>query len=146
MAPFRQAARVSPPAGVRVFPVIKRFRAPDELLAFDDGRLEVISIDGAPVAKASYVPGWRWSRSGVTPRWPGRSTGPLAGLVLSGQATLRASGGGETDLTTGDLFEAPLAAGYDLWVVGDHPCEILYLSGVEDLIAELRHRLQASPA
>ncbi len=146
MPPFRQAARVSPPLGVRAFPIVKQFRTPDELLAFDDVRLEVISVGGSAVAKASYVPGFRWSRSGTTSPWSARSAGRYAGLVLAGQAALRTAEGGEIELSSGDLFEVPLAAGYDLWVVGDHPCEILYLSGVEDLIAETRHRLQASMA
>ncbi len=141
MPPFRQVARVSPPTGVRAIPVVKRFRAPDELLAFDDGRLEVIGLGGTAVAKASYVPGWRWSRSGTIPAWAPRG-GLHAGLVLTGRAALRTGDGSEIELSSGDLFEAPLDAGYDLWVVGDRPCEILYLSGVDDLIAELRQRLQ----
>jgi hypothetical protein len=41
------------------------------------------------------------------------------------------------DLAAGDFFHTVVANGHDEWVVGQRPCEILYLSGVEGLIKQL---------
>ena len=41
---------------------IKRFDRPEQLLVFDSGRLEVITVAGRTIGKGSYAPGWRWSR------------------------------------------------------------------------------------
>ena len=58
--------------------------------------------------------------------------------MLSGQARVRLREGDEVDLNPGDFFHTVIAHGHDEWVVGQRPCEILYLSGVETLIRQLR--------
>jgi len=116
---------------------VKRFDRPEQLLVFDSGRLEVITVGGKTIGKGSYTPGWRWSRcvapSGVTRGDPTEAVG----VVLSGQARLQLHEGNELDLNPGDFFHAVIANGHDQWVVGQRPCEILYLSGVEALIRRL---------
>jgi hypothetical protein len=116
---------------------VKRFDRPEHLLVFDSGRLEVITVGGKTIGKGSYAPGWRWSHC-TTPTSAGRG-GPAetVGVVLSGQARVQ-SQGNEVDLNPGDFFHTVIANGHDEWVVGQRPCEILYLSGVEGLIRQLR--------
>ncbi len=113
---------------------VKRFEHPDHTLAFEHGRLEAITVGGKVIGKGSYGPGWRWSRVS-----PGRGLPAHAGVVLSGRAKACHSEGHETDLLPGDFFHLTTAT--DVSVVGYRPCEILYVSGVEDLIHEL-HRQQ----
>jgi hypothetical protein len=60
------------------------------------------------------------------------------GVVLSGQARVHSLEGSEVDLNPGDFFHTVIAKGHDEWVVGQRPCEILYLIGVEALIRQLR--------
>jgi hypothetical protein len=137
MQPARQTARVSDPARSVIPPTIKRFQAAERLLAFDNGRLEVIHFGSQAIGKGSYAPGWRWSRCTGPPVATQRVTGDHVGLVLSGLARLRVHDGLEIDLRPGDCYQAALSAEFDMWVVGFRPCEILYLAGVESLIEQL---------
>jgi len=114
--------------------VIKRFDAPEQVLTFENGRLEVIAVGGRYIGKGSYGAGWRWS---VATRSTSPGDRPIdhVGVVLSGRAKLN-SGGTEFDLTPGDFFH--VTGELDLRVVGARPCEILYISGVEGLLTWLR--------
>lgn len=116
---------------------IKRFDRPEQLLVFDSGRLEVITVGGKAIGKGSYAPGWRWSRCSATSAAARRGPAETVGVVLSGQAHVQSHGGNEVDLNPGDFFHTVIAHGHDEWVVGQRPCEILYLSGVEALIRQL---------
>lgn len=138
MPPFGQAARVSPLAQSDTTAVVKRFHTAERLLAFESGRIEIVTLGGQAIGKASYAPGWRWSQcvSGSSP--PARLGAEPVGLVLSGHATVRSQEGSEMDLLAGDVFSAAITGEYDMWVAGPRPCEILYVSGVETLIRALR--------
>jgi hypothetical protein len=116
---------------------VKRFDRPEQLLVFDSGRLEVITVGGKTIGKGSYAPGWRWSRCAVPSSAARGGSSETVGVVLSGQARLQLHEGNEVDLNPGDFFHTDIANGHDEWVVGQRPCEILYLSGVEALIRKL---------
>ena len=141
MISARQAVHASEERGLHASALVKRFRVPDQLLAFDDGRLDVITIGDEVVAKGSFAPGWRWSRCATAPFSRGGSSGTHAGLVLSGRAGLRTEEGNEVELADGDLFHTSFAAPFDLWTIGNRPCEILYVGGVDALIRRLRGRV-----
>jgi len=133
----RQSGSASGAATAELTASVKRFNRPEQLLVFDSGRLEVITVAGKTIAKGSYTPGWRWSRCaapGAAVRWGPAET---VGVVLSGQARVQLHEGNEVDLHPGDFFHAVMDTGHDEWVVGQRPCEILYLSGVEGLIRQL---------
>jgi hypothetical protein len=134
----RQNGSASVVATAELTAGVKRFNRPEQLLVFDSGRLEVITVGGKAIGKGSYTPGWRWSRCAApaaAARWAPAET---VGVVLSGQARVQLQEGTEVDLNPGDFFHTVMASGYDEWVVGQRPCEILYLSGVEGLIRQLR--------
>ncbi|HKV69930.1 MAG TPA: hypothetical protein VJN62_01720 [Gemmatimonadales bacterium] len=116
--------------------VVKRFETPETVLRFDQGRLELVTLDGRLVGKGSYRPGWRWSQVTGPAR---RGVRPLhqTGVVLSGRAKIQIPEHGEVDLTPGDFFH--VATEYECWVVGYRPCEVLYLDGMEALVERL-HR------
>lgn len=140
MIPARQLVSASTRPDPRAIGASRRFHAPDQLLAFDDGRLEIISIGGDLVAKGCYAPGWRWSRCTAPRLVAERDAASHSGLLLSGRAGLRAGSDRWLELQAGDLFHAALTPDYDLWVVGSRPAEVLYLSGVEALVRRLRGR------
>jgi hypothetical protein len=117
---------------------IKRFDRPEQLLVFDSGRLEVITVGGKTIGKGSYAPGWRWSHCAAPSAAARGGPAETVGVVLSGQARVQLHEGNEVDLSPGDFFHTVVANGHDEWVVGQRPCEILYLSGVEGLIRQLR--------
>jgi hypothetical protein len=41
----------------------KSLNKPDEVRTFDKGKLELITIGGRTVGRATFQPGWRWSQS-----------------------------------------------------------------------------------
>ncbi len=42
---------------------VKSLNTPDEVRAFDKGKLEIINIEGRTVGRATLRPGWKWSES-----------------------------------------------------------------------------------
>lgn len=68
--------------------VLKRFESPDEVRTFEKGRLEIVRIGGVTIGRASYEPGWKWSKH-VGPA-VGTALCPVehVGMVLSGTATV----------------------------------------------------------
>jgi hypothetical protein len=117
--------------------VVKRFDAPETILSFPQGRLELVTLGGRLVGKGSYRPGWRWSQVTGPARRAGERPLPQTGVLLSGRAKIQIPGRPEVDLTPGDFFH--IAAEYECWVVGYRPCEVLYIDGMETLVERL-HR------
>lgn len=115
--------------------MLRRFDVPDSIVTFDQGRLEVITVDGMVIGRGSYAPGWRWSHTAQA-AVPGEARPDYVGVVLSGRAKVVIADGEEIDLTPGDFFH--IGAEFDGWVVGQRPCEILYIKGVEQLMGRLR--------
>lgn len=109
---------------------LKRFDAPDEVRAFEKGRLELVTVAGQTFGRASYEPGWKWSEH----------VGPTAGtkscevehvvLVLSGRCAVLMDDRTERVLEPGDLAYVP--PGHDSWVVGDEPYVSLHFLGAAD--------------
>ena len=42
--------------------IIKRFQDPDEVREFEKGRFELLTLPGMTIGKATYRPGWKWSK------------------------------------------------------------------------------------
>ena len=72
--------------------ILKNFDNPDEVRSFDKGKFELVKFSNMTIGKASYEPGWKWSRD----------VSPLSGtefcevehlgMVLSGSATVVQNG------------------------------------------------------
>ncbi len=137
MGAERQAAHVFGRAASDTKSIVKRFDAPERALVFEKGRLEVITVGGWAIGKGSYLPGWRWSQCFTAPALTRGDLPEHVGVVLTGRARVRLHDGREIELNPGDFFH--ITAEDDEWVIGYRPCEILYLSGVEDLIRQV-HR------
>jgi len=108
--------------------ILKSFDSPDETRVFEKGILEIVRIGG--MVRASYEPGWRWSKH-VSPI----AGTPLCevehvGMVLSGRAMAAMNDGTEVELTAGSLFYVPPIA-HDSWVIGDEPYISLHFLGAE---------------
>ncbi|OGN81723.1 MAG: cupin [Chloroflexi bacterium GWC2_73_18] len=112
-----------------VEPVLKRFEAADETSTFELGRFEVVHLGGVTVGRASYEPGWIWSRhvgSLTGERW---CRTPHVGLVVSGRNRVTMEDGRTIDMEPGDLFQ--IAPGHDSAVVGDEPYVSLHFVGAD---------------
>ena len=42
--------------------ILKRLEQPDEAHTFELGRFELVTLGGMTIGRATYLPGWRWSR------------------------------------------------------------------------------------
>ena len=110
--------------------VIRRFEDADETRAFQLGTFDLVSLGGITIGRASYEPGWVWSKH------VGAATGAAlcevehVGLVISGRTGGRMRDGSEFELAPGDLFH--VAPGHDSWVVGDEPYVSLHFLGAAD--------------
>ncbi len=87
--------------------ILKRFESPDEVRQFEKGRFELVTIGGLTIGRATYQPGWKWSRHvgpGVGAEY---CSVEHMGLVLAGHATAAMRDGRIYDLTPGMLFHIP---------------------------------------
>ena len=110
--------------------ILKRFETPDETRAFEKGKFEIVKIGSMTIGRATYAPGWVWSRHVGAAVGASRCPVDHVGLVLSGHAKVRMEDGRELDLRVGDLFA--IGPGHDSWVVGDEPYVSLHFLGAEE--------------
>jgi hypothetical protein len=109
---------------------VKSFGKADEVREFPKGRLELVRIGGATVARAIFEPGWRWSAS-VQPLAKTKSC-EAAHLQyhVSGVLRVRMDDGMEFDCKPGDISLLP--SGHDGWVVGNEPVVVVDFQGMLD--------------
>jgi hypothetical protein len=106
----------------------KSFDAPDDIRAFDKGKLELINLNGRIVGRATFQPGWKWSES-LKPMVKTKSCeAPHFQYHLSGVLHVRADDGTEKDLRAGDV--SMLGTGHDAWVVGNEPVVVIDFQGM----------------
>lgn len=113
--------------------ILKKFEVPDEIRVFDKGKFEIINIGGMTIGRASYEPGWKWSKH-VSPL----VGTPLChvehvGMVISGRAMAAMEDGTEVEMTPGNLFYIPPVP-HDSWVIGDEPYVSLHFLGADHYI------------
>ena len=108
--------------------ILRRFESPDEVRTFELGRFELVTIAGMTIGRATYEPGWKWSRHVGPTVGAERCTVEHVGLVLSGHATAAFAGGRVFNLVPGTLFHIP-AEPHDSWVVGEERYVSLHFLG-----------------
>ena len=107
--------------------ILKKFEKPDEERKFEKGKLELVTLGGVTVGRASYEPGWKWSiHVGPTAGTPLCEVEHV-GLVVKGKAAVKMRDGTEIVLKPGDLFY--IKPGHDSWVVGNEPYVSLHFLG-----------------
>ncbi len=109
---------------------VKSLDQPDEVVEFEKGRFERITVAGVTVGRATYEPGWKWSQH-VGPGL-GQASCPVEHVVLvvAGRAAVAMDDGRTIVMKAGDLVAVP--PGHDSWVVGDEPYVSLHFQGAEE--------------
>lgn len=108
--------------------ILKRFDDPDEVVHFDKGRFETVTLGGMTIGRATYEPGWKWSEH------VGPGVGEMfcsvehVGMVVAGCATAAMADGTIVEMKAGDVFYVPPEP-HDSWVVGDDPYVSLHFMG-----------------
>ena len=109
---------------------LRSFERPDEVREFPKGRLELITIGGATICRAIFLPGWRWAES-VQPIAKTKSCeAPHFQYHVSGILHVVMDDGTELDCKPGDVSLLP--SGHDAWVVGDEPAIVVDFQGMAD--------------
>jgi quercetin dioxygenase-like cupin family protein len=110
--------------------ILKHFDHPDEVRTFEKGKFELVHVGGMTIGRATYEPGWKWSRH------VGAATGAKScmvehvGMVISGRATAAMDDGRVIEMKAGDVFY--IAPGHDSWVVGNELYVSLHFMGAGD--------------
>lgn len=114
--------------------ILKRFDAPDEVREMTHGRFEIVRLGGMTIGRATYEPGWVWSRDVGAALGQSRCPVEHVGLVVSGAATAEFADGRVLEMHAGDLFYIPPEP-HDSRVLGDEPYVSLHFLGAEHYAA-----------
>ena len=109
---------------------VKTFTAPDEVREFPLGRLELVTVGGVTIGRATFEPGWRWQTSVQPLAGTPSCEAPHFQYHVSGVLRVRMDDGHEFDCGPGDLSLLP--SGHDAWVVGHEPAVVVDFQGMAD--------------
>lgn len=110
--------------------------SPEEVRAFadDKGKLELVNIASGAVGRATFEPGWQWSKH-VKPIAKTESCQAAhLGYYVSGRMKVVMDDGEEAEFASGDFAVIP--PGHDAWIVGDEPCVVIDWQGFVDYAKE----------
>ena len=110
--------------------VTRNYSQPDETRKFEKGHIELITIEGHTVGRATLQPGWKWStcvKPLVDTRWCEASH---LQYPISGRLHVVMEDGSEHEFGPGDLTFIP--PGHDAWVVGQEPVVALDMTGLKN--------------
>ncbi len=95
----------------------KNFKAlENEIRKFNNGKIELINIAGRIVSRATFNPGWKWSKDVKPIARTNWCEVPHFFYQVSGRMHAKMEDGSEFEIRPGDVVYLP--AGHDGWVVG----------------------------
>ncbi len=85
----------------------KSLDTPEETRPFENGmgKLELVNIEAGPVGRATFQPGWQWSKHVKPIAQTGSCQAPHMSVI---------------------------PPGHDAWIVGDEPCVVIDWQGFAD--------------
>ncbi len=101
----------------------KSLDAPEETRPFEGGmgKLELVNIEAGPVGRATFQPGWQWSKHVKPIAQTDSCQAAHMGYLDDGQ---------EMEFGPGDFSVIP--PGHDAWIVSDDPCVVIDWQGFAD--------------
>ena len=106
----------------------KSLNSPDEVRKFEKGKLELVTIAGATIGRATFEPGWKWSTCVKPIAKTNSCQAAHYGYQISGTMTTRMDDGTEKTSHAGDVLIIP--TGHDAWVVGNEPVVFIDFQGM----------------
>src|SRR5438046_10462388 len=109
--------------------VKKSLDAPEETRPFEDGKgkLELVNLDGGPVGRATFQPGWQWSKHVKPIAGTDSCQAAHMGYFISGRMKIVMDDGEEAEFAPGDFTVCP--QGHVAWIGGDQPCAVIDWQG-----------------
>ena len=110
----------------------KSIDSPEETRPFKDGKghLDLVDLNGASVGRATFEPGWQWSKHVKPIAGTDSCQAAHMGYFISGRMAIRMNDGEELEFGPGDFMVCP--PGHDAWIVGDEACVVIDWQGVAD--------------
>ena len=108
----------------------RNFGKADEVRVFPKGKLELLTIGGATIGRATLEPGWRWSTSVQPIANTSSCEAPHFQYHVSGTLNVVMDDGTEFACKPGDVSVLP--SGHDAWVVGDENVVIVDFQGMKE--------------
>jgi quercetin dioxygenase-like cupin family protein len=105
----------------------KSVKKPDETRIFPKGRLEVVSVSGFTIGRATYQPGWKWSKHVKPIVGTETCQAHHVGYAISGRLAGTSEDGSKWEIGPGDVVDIP--PGHDAWVVGKTPVVLVDFMG-----------------
>lgn len=115
--------------------ILKHFGQADDIHVFKLGKFEIVHLGGLTIGRATYQPGWCWSKHVGPDIGQERCSVEHVGMVLSGTASAAFDDGRVIGLRAGELFYIPPVP-HDSWVVGNEPYVPLHFVGAEKYAAK----------
>jgi quercetin dioxygenase-like cupin family protein len=114
----------------------KSLNSPEETRPFveDMGKLELVNLDASPVGRATFQPGWMWSKHVKPMAKTDSCQAAHTGYYVSGRMHVVMDDGEEMEFGPGDFAQIP--PGHDAWIVGDEPCVVIDWHGFGDYAKE----------
>lgn len=105
---------------------------PEEVRPFkeDSGQLELVNLAGGAVGRATFKPGWQWSKHVKPIAGTDSCQAPHMGYFISGRMKIVMDDGEEEEFGPGDFMVCP--PGHDAWIVGDETCVVIDWQGFAD--------------
>jgi quercetin dioxygenase-like cupin family protein len=106
--------------------------SPEEVRPFEQnsGKLELVNLAGGAVGRATFEPGWHWSKHVKPIAGTDSCQAAHMGYVISGRMKIVMDDGEEAEFEPGDFMVCP--PGHDAWIVGDQPCVVIDWQGLAD--------------
>jgi len=105
----------------------KSFDAADEVRRFEKGTVEVVNVADHSIARATFLPGWRWSEHVRPIAQTELCEVEHLGYVASGRMTVRMNDGSEAEFKAGDVMA--VKPHHDALVTGSEPCVVIDFAG-----------------
>lgn len=91
----------------------KSLNSPDEVRAFEKGRIEIANLDNVTIGRSTFEPGWSWEKC-VKPIVKTNSCeAPHTSVIISGRLKVRMDDGAEAEGGPGDIAVIP--PGHNAW-------------------------------
>ena len=108
----------------------KSLSQPEETRPFPKGKLEIVSVGGTTIGRATFEPGWKWSESVKPIAKTNSCQAPHLGYFVSGRMKVVMDDGSEVEYGPGDTCSIP--PGHDAWIVGNETCVVVDFVGFKD--------------
>lgn len=110
----------------------KNVNSPEETRPFQDGmgKLELVNVDAGAVGRATFEPGWQWSKHVKPISQTESCEAAHLGYFISGSMKVVMDDGQEMEFVPGDFAVIP--PGHDAWVIGNEPCVVIDWQGYAD--------------